>query len=382
MEPLRIKRCRTSYSGSESEKSNDDPSVYQECKSPTRESIAEVTALLQAQARALETKKKKSQKEKEEEMGSDHVTSDSEDSEDEREAEFLQNLEDEMQTLPDEHNGTIFIYGDSLSWGMAHNYTGRYKKPWPRIVSKELERFGVRVTDSALCSRTSKWDDTGDNSWMTGSEPHFFNGSKHFPAEFMGVKDPECLIILLGTNDLKERIRIQTKVRGVENMAQEIARNVAQIGVTAQEIHRARHDAKQAQKTRGAKNKEYNELKVILVSPPLVVANMLSEEMGYDVQSVLISKEFSKCYAQVCKKHKFVHVACPAEVDMDRSVDGVHITEDANQHIAQAVLDELFKQYSTTMLSEENTERKPKSGKKRRHSSSRNGSNSKSSKGQ
>lgn len=46
--------------------------------------------------------------------------------------------------------GTILFYGDSITFGMPHNYTGRYETPWPRLLAAKLARRGYRVVEAGL----------------------------------------------------------------------------------------------------------------------------------------------------------------------------------------------------------------------------------------
>ena len=46
--------------------------------------------------------------------------------------------------------GTILFYGDSITFGMPHNYTGRYETPWPRLLAAKLAKRGYRVVEAGL----------------------------------------------------------------------------------------------------------------------------------------------------------------------------------------------------------------------------------------
>lgn len=65
----------------------------------------------------------------------------------------------------------ILFYGDSLTWGMAHNYTGRYIETYPKMLEQRLnENGGWKVIEAALCSRTSCFDDDSNAGWMIGGK--------------------------------------------------------------------------------------------------------------------------------------------------------------------------------------------------------------------
>ncbi len=291
----------------------------------------------------------------------------------EEESKFLDN-ENKMNLMHNkaEINGgmrEVLFYGDSLTWGMSHNYTGRYKITWPQLIEKNIRQYGFGLIENALCSRTTLFDDEGDNQWMTGGEPHYFNGMRHFSSIY-GSHSVRVLVILLGTNDLKERIRTQAKFRVDANL---IAKNCIKIAHRAQEIHqiqalhrrffrdlrnRRRGAATAVSSTATTNDNDNNnnnnkagstdgsnanndddydddKLDIIVVAPPVVVLNQISQKMGYDETSVRISIEFPDAYKSICNKYGY-HVVTP-EIDMSTSMDGVHITEESGQVIADAV---------------------------------------------
>ena len=40
--------------------------------------------------------------------------------------------------------GDILFYGDSITYGMPHNYTGRYEIPWPRLLENHFRQQGKK----------------------------------------------------------------------------------------------------------------------------------------------------------------------------------------------------------------------------------------------
>ena len=220
--------------------------------------------------------------------------------------------------------GDILYYGDSITWGMGHNFTGRYAVPWPRHLESRLQKeYGLRTVEAALCSRTTVHDDPweGNKEWMCGSEPHTFNGLTNFTATFNSHM-PKWLILMLGTNDLKTRIRAEA---GRRVTASVIAENCASLAEKAREMYDGHsHEGR---------------LKILVVVPPEVRITPLSIEMGYDEVSVRISKSFHKAYREMCRKHDLICVF--PEIDMTKSVDGVHVTEEANKIISDAVWETL-----------------------------------------
>lgn len=92
----------------------------------------------------------------------------------------------------------IFVYGDSLSWGIVPNTRKRFPfdQRWPGILENKLRELGrsVRITEDCLNGRRTVWEDCfkpGRNG-MTGL------------AQRMEVHSPLALVILmLGTNDFQ-----------------------------------------------------------------------------------------------------------------------------------------------------------------------------------
>ncbi len=218
----------------------------------------------------------------------------------------------------------ILFYGDSLTWGMAHDCASRYPVTWPRLLEGKLKEYNLEVVESALCSRTTVWDDPGNEVWMTGAEGHMFNGRDHFVIEFQSCL-PSWLVILLGTNDLRERVRKRAKSLKSSRtrvIAQDIADNAGSIGLVARKVHA---ESPLAQ----------GDLNVVIVCPPIVHLNANAEALGYDRESVVLSRAFPKAFQKMCKQNKFLFVN--PGLDSTTFVDGIHFDDNANQECADAV---------------------------------------------
>lgn len=177
---------------------------------------------------------------------------------------------------------------------------------------------------------------------MPGSEPHFFNGLKHFGPLFSS-HTPSVLVIALGTNDLKVRIRNQSvAAQGGDSLfgrdrraacvsARAIAESCARVGEKARSLFSGfcHNDGP---------------LKILVVTPPELVLTAQSDRMGYDERSERISREFGTAFAAMCREHNFISVACPTSLDMHKSSDGVHFTKTAQAQLAEAVWDVLRKE--------------------------------------
>jgi len=235
----------------------------------------------------------------------------------------------------------ILFYGDSLTFGMHHRRADRYRVTWPQLMEDNLHSEGYRIVESALCSRMTVYDDPWERNddWMPGSEASDFNGLSHFGALFSS-HTPKILVLALGTNDLKTRIRRQAKTAAQRlvpwltgrqtplDEARAIAESCARIGEKARVLHS------------GFCHNNDQELKIIVVTPPHLVLNDTSEEMGYDKLSEDISREFSQAFEEMCRDHGFIHVAKTPPA-MDGSSDGVHFTKQAQIELSQMVWKDL-----------------------------------------
>jgi len=239
-------------------------------------------------------------------------------------------------------DNNVLFYGDSITWGMVHNDTARYSTPWPRLLESKLARYRLRVIESALCSRTTVYDDGKNAIWMDGARSHYFNGEHHFLPEFLSAS-PKWLVLMLGTNDLKSRIRLKVKERTRVD-ATKIASNCGKIATKAIEIHK---------KSPFCSGK----LHILIVAPPRIVLNSHSVEMGYDEVSESISQEFHVAFETMAKENNFLYAA--PDIDMSLSADGIHITELANTVVANAVWKTMLPQLKTCASSLKKTEIAP-----------------------
>ena len=230
----------------------------------------------------------------------------------------------------------ILFYGDSLTWGMSHSQATRYPLSFPQLLEERIHKLGYRMVESALCSRTTAHNDPeSQTEWMPGSTSSDFNGLTHFSPLFSS-HTPVILVVALGTNDLKTRIRRQSKTTAqrlvpwlVGNKtpleeAQAIAESCAKIGEKAKELYS------------GFCHDDHTSLKVMVITPPCLMLNEKSEAMGYDEQSELISQHFPQAFHEMCATHGFINIG-KTPPNMDESMDGVHFTRAAQSELAESV---------------------------------------------
>ncbi len=111
----------------------------------------------------------------------------------------------------------ILLYGDSNTWGYKAETDSRYDddQRWTMRLS-ELLGNDYQVVEEGLCGRTTVFDDPLFNG---------LNGLKYLPISLDSHKPLDTLVIMLGTNDCKERFSAT---------AANIATGVEQLVLTAQ----------------------------------------------------------------------------------------------------------------------------------------------------
>lgn len=110
-----------------------------------------------------------------------------------------------MSTNEDFVKRTILCYGDSNTWGyVPGSLVERYHDNvrWTGVLSKLL-RTDIRVLEEGLCGRTAISDDLIDSAG--GIER---NGFKTFGAILDTHAPIDLVIIMLGTNDLKQTCKL------------------------------------------------------------------------------------------------------------------------------------------------------------------------------
>lgn len=95
---------------------------------------------------------------------------------------------------------SIMCFGDSNTWGASPVQGIRYdrKTRWPGVLQRELGE-GYYVVEEGLPGRNTVWDDPVDGDR---------NGLKHMVPLIYSHTPLDLLIILLGTNDLKNRFSV------------------------------------------------------------------------------------------------------------------------------------------------------------------------------
>ncbi|MCB1516043.1 MAG: SGNH/GDSL hydrolase family protein [Hyphomicrobiaceae bacterium] len=92
---------------------------------------------------------------------------------------------------------TILCYGDSLTYG-AHPAGGRheFEDRWPSELGRVLGTDKVRIIAEGLGGRTTVFDDLSSIADR--------NGARTLPTLLASHQPLDCVVIMLGTNDMKE----------------------------------------------------------------------------------------------------------------------------------------------------------------------------------
>ncbi|MGC8778032.1 MAG: SGNH/GDSL hydrolase family protein [Candidatus Caldatribacteriaceae bacterium] len=203
----------------------------------------------------------------------------------------------------------ILCFGDSLTWGFNPENGERYprEKRWTFLLERELGP-GWRIIEEGLNGRTTGFDDP-----IEGDK----NGRRHLPVLLESHRPLHLVIIMLGTNDLKERFGLSPA--GIAQSAGVLVDMVFKSGVSQ---------------------------KVFLVAPPpLAELTELSEVWGF-AGGVEKSKQLAGHYKTVARWYK-CHFFDAGKVVKTSSLDGVHWEEAENRKFAQALAQEIRKIFSS-----------------------------------
>lgn len=100
----------------------------------------------------------------------------------------------------------IFLYSDSVSWGLIPNTRERFdfNNRWPGIFENNLNSkgFDVRVIEDCLNGRRTAWEDPRKDGR---------NGLIGISAKIETFSPLDLIIILLGTNDFQANLSVTSK---------------------------------------------------------------------------------------------------------------------------------------------------------------------------
>ncbi len=203
----------------------------------------------------------------------------------------------------------ILCFGDSNTWGYNGRLGTRFDEDtrWTGVLANELGE-GYTIIEEGQNGRTTVWDDP-----VKGQK----NGLKYFIPCLETHTPIDFIIIMLGTNDLKNRFNVS---------ACEIAKSVGRL-------------------VRIAQNTEYGrngmEPKIILTAP-IHVGNLEKSPFAYMFRSSTStdSKEFSKFYMQIAQELccEFFDASVCAAPD---EIDHIHMDEQSHKELGKALKEKI-----------------------------------------
>lgn len=208
----------------------------------------------------------------------------------------------------------ILCFGDSNTWGYDAITGGRFddNTRWTGILSKELKE-NYTIIEEGLNGRTTVFDDPLNEG---------LNSIKYIYPCLMSHKPIDTLIIMLGTNDVKERFSATPK-----NIADGLTRLIIKAKSTL--VWREKID-------------------ILIISPILIKSEYYNtpvlEEMGCKCSEK--SCELSKFYKEVAKVLECDFMDAKDYADVN-TVDYMHINEKGHKELGMAIAKYLLNKYNT-----------------------------------
>jgi lysophospholipase L1-like esterase len=197
---------------------------------------------------------------------------------------------------------TVVCFGDSNTWGADPVTKGRFAHDvrWTGVLAKELGE-DYRIVEEGLNGRTTVVDDP-IHPYKNGRDYILPCLESHMPIDLV--------IIMLGTNDLKERLN---------RSASDIAESAAKLGEMAQ------------QSTFGPDGGRPN---VLLIAPaPIAKLTDLAEMFAGSQEK---SKRFSEEYTNHAAWHNFAYLDA-GTVIKNSELDGIHFEASEHEKLGKAV---------------------------------------------
>ena len=206
-----------------------------------------------------------------------------------------------MNTNP--NSKRILCFGDSLTFGKVPGPTKRYSsnERWTGVL-QNLLGDSYDIIEEGLRGRTTDLNDPNSPGR---------NGLKYFEGCILSHLPLDLIIILLGTNDLKEKFN----------------RSAKEIADIFQKYKKVINES--------CKYLEEREPSVLLVSPPLVDEVHALPEWGYKGAGEK-AKEFALAYSNMAVNLGFTFLDLSKAVQPS-NIDGVHLELKDNEKVANVI---------------------------------------------
>jgi len=200
----------------------------------------------------------------------------------------------------------ILCYGDSNTWGYMPGSKDRYGASirWTTVLQKRLgEKF--EIIEEGLSSRTTNLDDPKYEGR---------NGATYLKSCLKTHSPLALVILMLGTNDLKERF---------ERTPEQIALGIDKLLVIIND----------------SKHIDNQHPKVLLLSPPLIDESVGDAGEKFP-KAAIKSKQLGRLYKVVATKYRAAFVDIAQHVSPSR-IDGYHLDPDAHKKIAKILVEKI-----------------------------------------
>jgi lysophospholipase L1-like esterase len=203
----------------------------------------------------------------------------------------------------------ILCYGDSLTFGKIPGPTKRYSshERWTGLL-QNLLGAQYEIIEEGLRGRTTDLNDPNSIGR---------NGLEYFQSSILSHLPLDLVIILLGTNDLKEKFNRN-------------AHEIASVFIKYKEAI-----------SFAAKYLEEKEPEILLLSPPLIDENHALAEWGFkggETKSKELCNEYQKIATEI-----HAHFLDLSSVIKPSNLDGIHLDKGENKKLAHIIHQEIIK---------------------------------------
>ena len=192
---------------------------------------------------------------------------------------------------------SVVCFGNSNTWGYIPGSNGKrypFEKRWTSVLEEKLGN-GFNIIPEGLNGRTAVFDDP-----VTGNK----SGLKHLDIILTSHYPIDLLVIMLGTNDLKDRFNIPPVC---------IAKAVGRL-------------IEYAEKSSAGINGNPPEI-LLVCPPPILEAPVYREEF---LEGVKKSQNLKEEYKKLAESH-CIPLFCAGDCIASSPVDGIHWTEESHK---------------------------------------------------
>lgn len=206
---------------------------------------------------------------------------------------------------------TVLIYGDSNTWGYVPGGNGSrfaFDERWPGVLRKELGE-GYHIIDEGLCGRTTTSDDLAEGEGR--------NGAKLIKPLILSHSPLDYVIIMLGTNDLKNRFG-----KSSMDIALGVATIVKMIRSMSNEFYAQCLDNKSPE--------------ILVIAPPPILE--VGPFKDFFIGGSKKSESFAEAFKVIGEQNNF-NVFDTSSLIQSSDIDGIHLSKASHEKLGMAVAD-------------------------------------------